>query len=267
MDNAYKWIISNQGLDAEDDCQYTAADGTCVLSKEDRKLVTIDSYADVPVNNETAMKQAVFKQPVGVAIEADADEIQLYSSGVLNFNCGTDVDHGVLVVGYGTDPAYGDYWLIKNSWGETWGENGFFRLKRNVAAPEGMCGIATMPCYPIKNSPSSLPSPPPPPSAVACDATHACSAGQTCCCYQRSSSGSCLTWGCCQLPNAICCSDGIHCCPSDYPICSSGGLCYKNDLSRKSKMGAVAAKKKSVTHMLILDKETSTLGASSSLST
>eukprot|EP00270_Netrium_digitus_P011222 TRINITY_DN3558_c0_g1_i2.p1 TRINITY_DN3558_c0_g1~~TRINITY_DN3558_c0_g1_i2.p1 ORF type:complete len:487 (-),score=82.03 TRINITY_DN3558_c0_g1_i2:269-1729(-) len=250
MDYAYDFIISNGGLDTEDDYQYKGMDGRCISSKKNRKIVSIDDFADVPENNETALKQAVFMQPIGVGIQADQDEIQLYSSGVLDFDCGTDLNHGVLVVGYGTDPIGGDYWLVKNSWGVTYGENGYFRLKRNVDAEEGLCGIAMIPSYPIKTSANPLPTPPAPPEPstdVVCDADNVCSEDQTCCCFLTSASNSstCLAWGCCLLPEASCCDDGIHCCPKDYPICElEVGMCYRDDLSRRLKMDALPAKKK-----------------------
>jgi len=71
---------------------------------------------------------------------------QNYKSGVLNGNCGTDLDHGVLAVGYGTDSVYGDYWKVKNSWGPKWGEQGYIRIA--IVAGNGMCGIQMQPSYP-----------------------------------------------------------------------------------------------------------------------
>merc|ERR1712125_3979 len=83
------------------------------------------------------------KQPISVAIEADKSAFQLYKGGVLdNAGCGTKLDHGVLIVGYGTDGK--DYYKVKNSWGATWGEKGYIRL----VAGKNQCGISQQPSYP-----------------------------------------------------------------------------------------------------------------------
>jgi len=73
----------------------------------------------------------------------------LYNGGVISKGCGTNLDHGVLVVGYGTDATLGDYWKLKNSWGGSWGEEGYFRVARDttVSGP-GMCGLQSEPSYP-----------------------------------------------------------------------------------------------------------------------
>merc|ERR1712118_515497 len=112
-----------------------------------------------PSKDENALKAAVSKQPVSVAIEADKSAFQLYKGGVLdNPACGTQLDHGVLVVGYGTDGGK-DYWKVKNSWGSTWGEQGYLRMVRN----KNQCGIAQQPSYPT-GAKASGPPPPSPPS-------------------------------------------------------------------------------------------------------
>jgi hypothetical protein len=106
--------------------------------------VTVTGHTDVPREDEDALKAAVSKQPVSVAIEADKSAFQLYRSGVLDSSsCGTQLDHGVLIVGYGTDGSK-DYWKVKNSWGATWGEQGYIRMVRN----KNMCGIAQQASYP-----------------------------------------------------------------------------------------------------------------------
>jgi len=98
----------------------------------------------VTANDENALMAAVAKQPVSVAIEADTSVFQLYESGVLTSSgCGTSLDHGVLTVGYGTDDGTA-YWKVKNSWGTSWGENGYIRMERGV----NMCGISQMASYP-----------------------------------------------------------------------------------------------------------------------
>lgn len=148
MDNAFHYVIDN-GLCTENDYPYTASDDTCV-STDCKSAVKISSCADVPANNELALKEAVSKQPVSVAIEADTRTFQLYSSGVLTSDaCGTNLDHGVLVAGYGTENGT-PYWLVKNSWGETWGEDGYIKIGRSDSeSSKGICGIAMQPSYPI----------------------------------------------------------------------------------------------------------------------
>ena len=93
---------------------------------------------------------ALMKHPVAVAIQADERAFQLYSSGVLKGSCGTGLDHGVLAVGYGSDQD-GDYYIVKNSWGETWGENGYIRLGRGdeYNDGDGQCGILLQASYPV----------------------------------------------------------------------------------------------------------------------
>lgn len=141
--------IKDKGICLEKDYSYSASDGKCKKCKSQTK---IDSFVDVPANNETALLQAVSLQPVSVAIEADTSVFQFYSSGVMDSkSCGTQLDHGVLVVGYGTKDGK-DYWKVKNSWGASWGDNGYILIGRNSNAKEGICGIALEPIYPIIKS-------------------------------------------------------------------------------------------------------------------
>ncbi|KAI3895502.1 hypothetical protein MKW92_010178 [Papaver armeniacum] len=108
----------------------------------------IDGYEDVPANSETSLLKAVSKQPVSVAIDASGQDFQFYSSGVFTGTCGTELDHGVTAVGYGTASDGTKYWLVKNSWGTSWGEEGYIRMQRDVNANEGLCGIAMEASYP-----------------------------------------------------------------------------------------------------------------------
>ena len=143
MDNAFHWIQSNGGLCTEASYAYTATDGTCASSCD--SMVTLTGHADVPSGDEDSLKAAVAQQPVSVAIEADRAVFQSYKSGVLDSSaCGDSLDHGVLVVGYGELDGEA-YWKVKNSWGPSWGEDGYILIGRGA----NVCGIATEPSYPL----------------------------------------------------------------------------------------------------------------------
>lgn len=151
MDYAFDFIIKNGGLDTEEDYPYTGFDGECNLSGKSSKVVSIDGYEDVPPFDEKALQKAVAHQPVSVAVEAGGRALQLYVSGIFTGECGTALDHGIVAVGYGTENGT-DYWIVRNSWGSSWGENGYIRMERNMAdAFSGKCGIAMEASYPIKN--------------------------------------------------------------------------------------------------------------------
>merc|ERR1711871_477805 len=153
MDNAFDYVKDN-GLCTEESYPYQGTQGTCE-SSNCTPMVKVEGCFDVPSNNELALKEAVAKQPVSVAIEADTRVYQMYQSGVLTGDaCGTNLDHGVLVVGYDTDESTGvDYWLVKNSWGPTWGDEGYIKIERSDSTSDpGTCGIAMQPSYPTVSS-------------------------------------------------------------------------------------------------------------------
>lgn len=150
MDDAFQYIIDNKGITTEAAYPYTAADGTC-QAKGKPIAATLTGFKDVAANSETALMTAIAQQPVSVAVEADQSVFQFYSGGVMTSSCGTQLDHGVLAVGYGTDAANGgDYYKVKNSWGESWGEKGYIRLGRGAKFnPSGQCGIQMVASYPV----------------------------------------------------------------------------------------------------------------------
>nr|GMD41973.1 cysteine protease XCP1-like [Ipomoea batatas] len=150
MDYAFQFIISNGGLHKEDDYPYLMEEGTCDEKRGESESVTIDGYRDVPRNDELSLLKALANQPLSVAIEASGRDFQFYSGGVFDGHCGTELDHGVAAVGYGSTKGM-DYIIVKNSWGPKWGEKGFIRMKRNTGKSEGLCGINKMASYPTKN--------------------------------------------------------------------------------------------------------------------
>jgi len=162
MDLAFHWA-KKQALCTEESYSYEAKkdkcrSNSCTVGIPEGAVVGHKDVAWIPLlipAFEDNMKSAVAQQPVSVAIEADKPMFQHYASGVLSGECGAGVDHGVLVVGYGTHPSDGEYWKVKNSWGATWGMEGFVLLERGtgLAKTNGECGILKEPTYPIIGTP------------------------------------------------------------------------------------------------------------------
>ena len=149
MEMGFQYVINNNGSCSESDYPYQAMDGQC---QECESVITISKYGNIFPRNERILKRAVAQQPVSVAIQANLTSFRFYSRGVYSdYNCGDKLDHGVLVVGYGTDEDSNlDYWLVKNSWGTSWGEDGYIRILRNAEeTPAGICGITSQPCIPL----------------------------------------------------------------------------------------------------------------------
>ncbi|TKY71846.1 Oryzain beta chain [Spatholobus suberectus] len=264
MDYAFQWAINNGGIDTESDYPYTGVDGTCNVTKEETKVVSIDGYSDV-AQSDSALLCATAKQPISVGIDGSSLDFQLYTGGIYDGDCSSnpdDIDHAVLIVGYGSEGDE-DYWIVKNSWGTLWGMEGYIYIRRNTNLKYGVCAINYMASYPTKEStapspssppsppsPPAMPPPPPPPpspSPSECGDFSYCPADETCCCLYEFFD-FCLVYGCCEYENAVCCTGTGYCCPSDYPICDiEDGLCLQNpgDL-----MGVAAKKKKMGRHKL-----------------
>jgi cathepsin L len=145
MGSAFQWA-ENQNVLTESSYPYTARDGTCKSSGTTaipkggvtgyKSVGSLFSKATV-----ASLESAIDKNPVSIAIEADQSSFQHYTGGILSSGCGTNLDHGVLAVGYNTAEGY---WLVKNSWGKSWGDNGYIKLSQTG----NVCGILNQPVYP-----------------------------------------------------------------------------------------------------------------------
>ncbi|CAI0449048.1 unnamed protein product [Linum tenue] len=148
MDTAFDFIAKIGGLTTEKNYPYKGKDGSCDEMKLKDHPAKISGYKMVPGNNETALQAAVAEQPVSVAIDANGIEFQLYSEGILTGSCGSLLNHGVTAVGYGVEKGT-KYWIVKNSWGAAWGEDGYIRMERDVEEESGQCGIAMDAYFPV----------------------------------------------------------------------------------------------------------------------
>ncbi|KAH7666328.1 Fruit bromelain protein [Dioscorea alata] len=150
MTQAFDFVQQNNGLTGDANYPYTGVQGQCNKTKVlTNPLVAIKGYMNVTSNSEDNLADAVTGQPVSVAIDAGGYLFQLYSQGVYDGPCGTTLNHGVTVVGFGTNTNDGDYWIVKNSWGAHWGEGGYIRMRRGVPQSEGLCGITLKASYPL----------------------------------------------------------------------------------------------------------------------
>ncbi|XP_053488299.1 procathepsin L-like [Ictalurus furcatus] len=144
---SFEYVKENGGLDTEDSYPYEAKDGPCRYNPATTGA-TCTGYVNITYTDENALQEAVATiGPISVAIDAGHISFGQYTSGIYDEpNCSsTDLDHGVLVVGYGTENGQ-DYWLVKNSWGLDWGDKGYIKMSRNK---NNQCGIATSASYPL----------------------------------------------------------------------------------------------------------------------
>jgi Papain family cysteine protease len=154
MDNAFKFDEKSGGLCSEADYPYMARQGDqCLTNCTDVPGSIVKTFVDVPPGDVNALLAAVALQPISIAVQADQFVFQFYKHGVLDDDsCGKagNIDHGVLAVGYGSDlETNTPYWLVKNSWGSSWGDNGYLKIARNSTNEFGMCAILKMASFPV----------------------------------------------------------------------------------------------------------------------
>ncbi|KAN0033323.1 hypothetical protein ACTA71_002747 [Dictyostelium dimigraforme] len=148
MHDAFKYIISSGGVNKDSEYPYIAKDGVCKFN-ESEKVAKVSGFVMIPKFSEEALAEAIaLYGPVAVPIDTSTKEFQHLSGGIYySENCNPyNTVHAVLAVGYGTDENGTDYFTMKNSWGNSWGEDGYLKVKRGV---QGKCGIVTAASYPI----------------------------------------------------------------------------------------------------------------------
>lgn len=149
IDGTFRWTKNNGGLCTETEYPYesgnTQTAGKCRTSCKSYPNSAPVSWTDVKENDKKSFLTAVAKQPISIAIEADTRVFQMYSSGIFdNDKCGTNLDHAVVIVGYDTEE---NYYILRNSWSSSWGENGYMRIAM-MPDGNGLCGMYMTPSYP-----------------------------------------------------------------------------------------------------------------------
>merc|ERR1712072_1109397 len=170
MDYAFSFYESTS-IATESSYPYTARDGSCKSSYTTAiPSGGVTGYTDVS-SSSNSLQSALNSNPVSVAVEADQSAFQSYSGGIVSSGCGTNLDHGVLAVGYDSSAGY---FKVKNSWGSSWGDNGYLK----ISTSGNVCGIKSQPSFPKVNggappAPPPSPTPPtPPPAPTPAGTTH-----------------------------------------------------------------------------------------------
>nr|XP_033497524.1 cathepsin K [Epinephelus lanceolatus] len=148
MTNAFKYVVDNGGIDSEEAYPYIGEDQPCRYNSTGM-AAQCKGYKEIPEGNEHALAMALFKHgPVSVGIDATLSSFQFYTKGVYyDRNCNKeDINHAVLAVGFGQNTKGKKYWIVKNSWGETWGNKGYIMMARNR---DNLCGIANLASFPV----------------------------------------------------------------------------------------------------------------------
>ena len=151
QENAFNYYESYEAIN-RDSYPYTAKNGSCQYTSLSNTGVDVSTYVNTTPGSVSQTKAAIAQQPISVSIEADKMVFQLYSGGVFDSSsCGTNLDHAVALVGYGTDAGQ-DYFILRNSWGVTWGEQGYMRISTDSGTRnKGICGVLSDPLYPSTN--------------------------------------------------------------------------------------------------------------------
>uniref|UniRef100_A0A1I7VBE2 Cathepsin L-like n=1 Tax=Loa loa TaxID=7209 RepID=A0A1I7VBE2_LOALO len=140
------YYATKVGIASEWTYPYVGIEQRC-KSRTNIAIVKDNGFSEIEPGDELALKHAVAEQgPVVVAISASKRSFRFYKNGVYYDPNWGEIDHAVLVVGYGTHQTYGDYWIVKNSWGTGWGDNGYFYMARNRG---NMCGISSVASFPV----------------------------------------------------------------------------------------------------------------------
>lgn len=147
----FEWIMKNkQGVCSSADYPYVGKHQKCT-KKCKPALPGIHKWHAVRPNDEKALMEVLATAgPVSIVLNASSRALKLLQDGVFDGECETDPNHAVLLVGYGSDPTKGDYWLIKNSWGDDWGKGGYGKIARGGPA-EGVCGILSLSVFAVMN--------------------------------------------------------------------------------------------------------------------
>jgi len=155
MEDAFSWVGKNNGLCSSKNYPYvsglTKKAGNCNLSCENVPQSDVLSYKSL-LQNDDAFMSALNFQTISIAIQADQLDFQLYKSGVFTGNCGTNLNHGVVLVGYGNEEETGlDYYILRNSWGTSWGEEGYMYIGKGSQYNngQGQCGVLLEGSYPV----------------------------------------------------------------------------------------------------------------------
>lgn len=143
-------IIASGGALSTEDYEYEGQAGFCRSGRTRRRAARFRAFSRVPPHDDRALMEALYSRgPLAVSFDASHASIAFYSGGVyVESACmwrRHDLDHSVLLVGYGTDDTLGDYWLIRNSWSDLWGDDGYIKVSRDNYG----CGIATDAMYVI----------------------------------------------------------------------------------------------------------------------
>jgi len=149
QERAFNYYESNSAI-SRDLYPYTATDGSCMYNTLKHTGIDVSNYVNTTPRSANQTKAALAQQPISVSIEADKAVFQLYNSGVFDSSaCGTNLDHAVALVGYGTQAGQ-DYFILRNSWGTSWGEQGYMKIA-NTGNGVGICGVLSDPLYPNSN--------------------------------------------------------------------------------------------------------------------